>query len=78
MKITTTFKRQQTNKTWKIFYNTNSETEYAIYLMEYVVKNEAPFNIGSNNHRKDVKDPKAVLADKHLQKMDLTSTQDSQ
>ena len=46
--------------------------------MEYVVKNEAPFNIGSNNHRKDVKDPKAVLADKHLQKMDLTSTQDSQ
>ena len=42
--------------------NTNCETEYVIYLMEciicnlqYVLKNETPFNIRLNNHRKDVK-----------------------
>ena len=42
--------------------------------------NETPFSIRLNNHRKDVKDPKAILADKHFQKMviDLRNTQDSQ
>ena len=66
---------QQTNKTWKIFHNTNCKTEYAIYLIEcricnlqYVGKNETPFNIRKRNHRKDVKDPKAILAGKHFQK----------
>ena len=56
-------------------YNTNCKTEYAIYLMEciicnlwYVVKNETPFNIRLNNHRKDVKDPSVILAGKHFQK----------
>ena len=75
---------QQTKKTWKIFHNTNCKTEYAIYLMEcaicnqqYVSKNETPFNIRLNNHRKDVNDPKVLLADKHFQKMviDLKNTQ---
>ena len=36
--------------------------------LQYVGKNETPFNIRLSNHRKDVKDPKAILADKHLQK----------
>ena len=65
VKTTTTFKSQQTNKTWNIFHSTNCKIEYAIYLMEcticnlhYVGKNETPFNIRSNNHRKDVKDTK--------------------
>ena len=75
MKTTRTFKSQQANKTLKIFHNTNCKTEYAIYLMgcticklQYVGKNEILFNIKLNSHRKDVKDPKAILADKHFQK----------
>ena len=75
VKTTTTFKTQQTKKTWKIFHNTNCKTEYAVYHMEctiynlqYVGKNETPFNIRLNNHREDVKDPNAILADKLLQK----------
>ena len=75
VKTTTTFKNQQTKKTWNIFHNTNCKTEYAVYHMEctiynlqYVGKNETPFNIRLNNHREDVKDPNATLADKLLQK----------
>ena len=71
MKTTKTFKSQKTNKTWNIFHNTNCKTEYALYLMEcticnlqYVDKNKTPFNIRFKNHRKDVKDPNAILADK--------------
>ena len=61
----------------KIFHNANCRTEYVIYLMEcaicnlqYVGKNETPFNIRLNHHRIDVKDSKATLADKHFQKID--------
>ena len=75
MKTATAFKSQQTNKTWKIFLNTNRQTEYTIYLMEcticnlqYVGKNGTSFYIRFNNHRKDIKDPKVILADKHFQK----------
>ena len=64
------FKSQQTTKTWKIFH---CETEYVICLMEsticnqqYVDENETPLSIRLNNHRKDVKDPKAILVDKHF------------
>ena len=35
--------------------------------LEYVDKNETPFYIRLSNHRKDVKDRKAILADKHFQ-----------
>ena len=73
VKTTTTFKSQQKNKTWKIFHNTSCKTEYAVYLMEcticnlqYVGKNETLFNIRLNNNRKYIKDPKTILADKHL------------
>ena len=68
MKTTTTFKSQQTNKSWKIFYDTNSKTENATYLTEcikynlqYVSKNKIPFKIRLNIHRKNVKDPKQYL-----------------
>ena len=70
VKTTATFKSQQITKTWKIFH---CETEYVICLMEsiirnqrYVDENETPLSIRLNNHRKDVKDPKAILADKHF------------
>ena len=50
---------------------------YSINLMEckicnlqHVGKNETPFNIRLGNHSKDVKFPKAKLADKHFQKND--------
>ena len=75
MKTTTTFNNQPTNKTWKIFHNTNCDAEYVIYLMECIIcylqfadKNKTPFKIRLNNHRKDVKDPKARLGDKHFEK----------
>ena len=75
MKTTTTFKNQQTNKTWKIFHNKNCKAEYALYIMKCTIcnlqnvgKNKTPFNTRSNNHRKNVKDPKAIVADKHFQK----------
>ena len=42
--------------------------ECIICNLQYVGKNDTPFNIRLNNHRKDVKDPKAILADKHFQK----------
>ena len=53
--------------------------ECIICNLQNVGKNETPFNIRFNNHRKDVKDPKAILADKHFQKkvVDLMNTQDS-
>ena len=58
-----------------MFHNTICKTEYAIYLFEciicnlqYVRKNETPFNIRLKNYREDVKDSKAILADKYFQK----------
>ena len=42
--------------------------ECIICNLQYVDKNETPFNIRLNNHRKGVKDPKATLADKHFQR----------
>ena len=65
-------------------HNTNYETEYTIYLvdcsmckLQYVGKNKIPFNIRLNNHRKDVKVRKVILAVKHSKKVviDLTNTQ---
>ena len=43
--------------------------ERVICNLQYVGKNKTPrFNIRLNNYRKDVNDPKAILADKHFQK----------
>ena len=64
-----TFKNQQTNKSYTIFNEVNCCSAYLIYLMEctlckkpYVGKSETSFNIRLNNHRKDVKKPDAVSA----------------
>ena len=38
--------------------------ECLICNLQYVSKNETLFNIRLNNYMKDVKDPKAILADK--------------
>ena len=42
---------------------------YGVYDMnlQYVGKNETPFSIRLNNHRKDLKDAKTILVDKHFQ-----------
>ena len=68
---TTSFKSNQTNRVFKIFHNINCKSTFLIYLLEcnicntqYVGKSEATFNIRFNNHRKDVKDPNALPADK--------------
>ena len=39
-----------------------------MYNLQYVGKSKTPFNIILDNHRKDVRDPKAISADKHFQK----------
>ena len=67
------FKSNQTNRTFRIFQKTTCKSNFIIYLLEcklfkiqYVGKAEATFNIQLNNHRKDVKDPKAISVDKHF------------
>ena len=42
--------------------------ESTICNLQYVGKKKTSFNIRLINRRKDVKDPKATLADKHFQK----------
>ena len=67
------FKSNQTNRTFRIFQKTTCKSNFIIYLLEcelckiqYVGKAETAFNIRLNNHRKDVKDPKAIPVDKHF------------
>ena len=42
--------------------------ECTLCNLQYVGKNETLFNIRLNNHKEDVNDPEAILADKHFQK----------
>ena len=72
---TTTLKRNQTKKTFKIYHRVDCKRSFVIYLLEcnickiqYVGKSETPFNIRLNNHRKDVKHPDAIPACKHFNK----------
>ena len=69
-----TFKSQETNKSYTMFDEVNCSSVSVIYLMEctsckkqYVGKSETSFNIRLNNHRKDVKKPDAILACRNLQ-----------
>ena len=70
---TISFKSNQTNRVFKIFHNINCKSAFLIYLLDcnicnihHVGKSGTTFNIRLNNHRKDVKDPNALLADKHF------------
>ena len=78
-KTITTFKSHQTNKTWKIFHKTNCNCKpfvlrsYGVFNMQpkYVSKNKTPLDLSIIrfiNYRKELKDPKAILSDKHCQK----------
>ena len=67
------FKSNQTNRTFRIFQKTTCKSNFIKYLLECklckiqdVGKAETAFNIRLHNHRKDVKDPKAIPADKHF------------
>ena len=67
------FKSNQTYRTFRIFQKTTCKSNFIIYLLEcelckiqYVGKAETVFNIRLNNHRKDVKDPKAIPVDKYF------------
>ena len=42
--------------------------ECALCKIQYVGKAETAFNIGLNNHRKDVSNPKSIPADFHFRK----------
>ena len=74
---TTTFRSNQTSKTFKIYHRVNCKRSFVIYVLEcyicniqYVGKSETPFNIRLNNHRKDVKNPNAIPACKHFIRQD--------
>ena len=74
---TTTSISQQTKRKFKLYHKVNCKSEYVIYLMkcalcnkQYVGKAETVFNIRMNNHRKDTKDPNAILACRHFQQQD--------
>ena len=74
---TTTFKSNQTNKTFKIHHRVKCKSSFVIYLLECYIYNiqyvgtlETPFNIRLNKHRKDVKNLNAVPASKHLNRHD--------
>ena len=67
------FKSNQINRKCRIFQKTTCKINFIIYLPEcklfkiyYVGKAKTTFNIRLNNHRKDVKDPKAIPLDKHF------------
>ena len=67
------FKSSQTIGTFRISQKTACKSNFIIYILEcelcksqYVGKAETTFNIWLNNHRKDVKDPKAIPEDKHF------------
>ena len=73
VKNTEHFKSNQTKRTFKIFQKTTCKSNFIIYLPEcqlckiqYVRKAKTSFNIRLNNHREDVKDPKAIPAEKHF------------
>ena len=74
LKLTTKFISLQTKRKFKTYHKVNCKSEHVSYLMEctlcnkqYVGKAEAAFNIRLNNHRKDTKDPNAILACRHFQ-----------
>ena len=72
VKTATTIKSQQIKlgRSFTIQVVRQNLIECAICNLQYVRKNETPFNIRQNNHRKEVKDPKVILPDKHFQKSD--------
>ena len=58
----------------KIYHKVRCKSEYVIYLMEctlcnkqYVGKAETAFSFRLNNHRKDTKDPNAILAGRQFE-----------
>ena len=66
-------KSNEANRTFRIFQKTTCKSNFIIYLLEcdlckilYVRKAKTAFNILLNNHRKDVKNPKAIPVDKHF------------
>ena len=68
----TTFKSNQTNKTFKIYDKVNYKSSFVFCLLEcyilniqYVGKSETSCNIRVNNYRKEIKNPNAILAFKH-------------
>ena len=70
---TTTFRSNQTNRIFHIYHNLNCKSKYVIYLLEctkckiqYVGKAETEFNIRLNNHRKDIRKPDAIPANRQF------------
>ena len=74
-------KSNQTSRTFRIFQKTTCKSNFIVYLLEcelckiqFVGKAEIAFNIRFNNHKKDIKDPKAIPVDKHFNQTGLTLT----
>ena len=67
------FRSNQPNGIFQIYHNLNCKSKYVIYLLEctkckiqYVGKAGTEFNIGLNNHEKDVWKPDAIPAIRHF------------
>ena len=70
-----TFRNNQTKIIFNICHTITCKSQWIIYLLEcivcdiqYVGKSETGFNIRLNNHRKNVSNPKAILACVHFTK----------
>ena len=64
---TTTFRSNQTSRTFQIYCNLNCKSKYVVCLLEcakckihYAEKAETVFNIRPNNRRKDIWKPDAI------------------
>ena len=73
VKQTKIFQNYSTKETFQIFHNLTCKSQNLIYLLQcricqlqYVRKNETPFNIRLKNHRKDAKSEASILACKHF------------
>ena len=68
-----TFKSQQTNKSYKIFHEVNCSSGYVIYIIECTLckkqcvgKSETSFNIRLNNHHNNIEKPDYISVQKNL------------
>ena len=68
-----TFMSQKIKRMFNIFHKITCKSQYVIYLMEcilceieYIGKNETPFNLRLNNHRNNVNNPTPIPACNHF------------
>ena len=71
------FGNTQTKEIFNIYHKVSCKSNYVIFLLEcllckikYVRKSKTPFHTRLNNHRKDIKNPNAIEACQHFNKLE--------